>query len=198
MDKKNDRYLIEACIKKDLVAWSDLVKKYSGLIYVSIENRLKKYGIPASSQDIEDIRQNIFSDIWKNGKLSHITNRDDISYWIAILSGNAAVEHFRSREARQLQNTVSLSHKIDEKELNEIFPSNIPGPNDELARAETKEKIDEAIESLTGREKIMIKLHLIHDKKYHEIAEFLGVPKGTVSSYIKRAKEKLKEALKKS
>jgi len=196
MDEKNDRYLIEACLKKDLVAWSILVKKYSGLIYVSIKNRLKKYGLDAFSQDIEDIRQNIFSDIWKNGKLSHITNRDDISYWIAILSGNAAVEHFRSREARQLQNTVPLSHKIDEKEMNEIFPSDTRGPNDELARAETEERIDLAIESLPGREKIMIKLYLIHDKKYHEIAEFLGVPKGTVSSYIKRAKEKLKEALK--
>ena len=166
------------------------------MVYVSIENRLKKYGLNASSHDIEDIRQNIFSDIWKNGKLSHITNRDNISYWIAILSGNAAVEHFRSREMRERKNTVPLYHEIDENELNEIFPSDIPGPNDELARAETKERIDLAIESLPAREKIMIKLHLIHDKKYHEIAEFLGVPKGTVSSYIKRAKEKLREALK--
>ena len=196
MYEKNDPYLIEACLKKDLVAWSILVNKYSGLVYVSIENRLKKYGLNASSHDIEDIRQNIFSDIWKNGKLSHITNRDNISYWIAILSGNAAVEHFRSREMRERKNTVPLYHEIDENELNEIFPSDIPGPNDELARAETKERIDLAIESLPAREKIMIKLHLIHDKKYHEIAEFLGVPKGTVSSYIKRAKEKLREALK--
>jgi RNA polymerase sigma-70 factor (ECF subfamily) len=196
MDEKNDPYLIEACLKKDLVAWSGLVNKYSGLIYVAIENRLKKYGIPASGQDIEDIRQNVFSDIWKNGKLSHIANRADISYWIAILSGNAAVEHFRSKEARWLQNTVPLSHEIDEKELNEILPSDIPGPNDELARAETEERIDLAIESLPAREKIMIKLHLIHNKKYREIAEFLGVPKGTVSSCIKRAKERLKETLK--
>ena len=195
MDEKNDPYLIEACIKKDLAAWGVLVKKYSGLIYTSIENRLKKYGLNASIHDIEDIRQNIVSDIWKNSELSHITNRDNISYWIAVLSGNAAVEHFRSREARQLRNTVPLYHKIDEEELNEIFPSDIPGPNDELARAEAEDRIDLAIESLPAREKIMIKLHLIHDKKYHEIAEFLGVPKGTVSSYIKRAKEKLKEAL---
>ena len=196
MREKNDRYLIEACLKKDLAAWSILIKKYSSLVYVSIENRLKKYGLDASIHDIEDIRQNIFSDIWKNGKLSHITNRDDISYWIAILSGNAAVEHFRSREARQSRNTVPLSHKIDEKELNEIFPSDIPGPNDELARAETQARIDLAIESLPANEKLMIKLNLIHNKKYREIAEFLGVPKGTVSSCIKRAKEKLKEALK--
>jgi RNA polymerase sigma-70 factor (ECF subfamily) len=196
MDEKSDRYLVEACLKRDLVAWSVLVKKYSGLIYVSIENRLKKYGLEASIRDIEDMRQNIFSDIWKDDKLSHITNRDDISYWIAVLSGNAAVEHFRSRSARRLRSTVPLSHKIGEEELNEILPSGIPGPDDELARVETEDRIDLAIESLPASEKIMIKLHLIHDKKYHEIAEFLGVPKGTVSSYIKRAKERLKEALK--
>lgn len=195
MYEKDDRYLVEACIKKDIIAWSALVKKYSGLVYVAVENRLKKYGLNLSSHDIEDIRQDIFSDIWKSSKLSHITNRDDISYWIAVLSGNAAMEHFRSKESRQLQNTVSLSHKIDDKELSEIFTSDIPGPNDELTRVETEDRIDLAIESLPEREKIMIKLYLIHDKKYHEIAEFLGVPKGTVSSYIKRAKEKLKKTL---
>ncbi len=195
MDEKNDRRLITACIRKDLVAWSILVKKYSGLVYVSIENRLKRYGLDVSSHDIEDIRQNIFSDIWKNDKLSGITNRDDISYWIAILSGNAAMEHFRSSQTRQLHNAIPLYHKIDEEELNEILPSEIPGPSDELARVETEEKIGLAIESLSGNEKLMIKLHLIHNKKYHEIAEFLSMPKGTVSSCIKRAKEKLKEAL---
>jgi len=197
MEERDDPYLIEACLKKDLAAWSCLVEKYSGLIYVSIENRLKKYGLDVSSQDIEDIRQNILSDIWKNGKLSHITNRGDISYWISILSGNAAVEHFRSRSARQMQNAVPLYSGMDDKELREILPSGIPGPDDELARAETEDRIDMAIESLQGREKIMIKLHLVHDKKYHEIAEFLGVPTGTVSSYIKRAKEKIRAALNK-
>lgn len=192
----NDRYLIEACLNKDITSWARLVKKYSGLIYVSIENRLKKYGIPASAQDIEDIRQNIFSDIWKGNKLLQVTNRDDISYWIAILSGNAAVGYFRSKEARQLQNTVPLSHRINERKMSEILSSDSLGPNDELARAEKEAKTDLAIESLPAREKIMIKLHLIHDKKYHEIAELLSVPKGTVSNYIKRAKEKLKKKLK--
>ncbi|MFA5084887.1 MAG: hypothetical protein WC482_00805, partial [Candidatus Omnitrophota bacterium] len=76
MDEKDDPRLIEACLKKDLIAWSNLIKKYSGLVYISIENRLNKYGISASVHDIEDIRQNIFSDIWKDGKLSNITNRN--------------------------------------------------------------------------------------------------------------------------
>lgn len=193
---EDDSELVESCLKKDIASWACLVKKYSGLIYISIENRLKKYGLDTSSQEIEDIRQNILSDIWKNDKLSRVTNRSDISYWIAILSGNAAVEHFRARQARQTQNTVSLSRKIDERELGDILPSYTPEPNDELARAEMEDRVDLAIESLPTKEKIIIKLHLVHNKKYHEIAEFLGVPKGTVSSYIKRAKDRLQAALK--
>lgn len=196
MDDKNDRYLVEACIRRDLESWSNLVKKYSPLVYISIENRLKKYGIDAARHDIEDIKQNIFADIWKDDKLSSVTGRDDISYWFAIVSGNAAMEYFRSRSARQARKTVSLFNKIEEEELGELLSSEALSPKGELARAETEGKIDEAIESLPEKEKLMIKLHLIHDKKYHEIAAILGVPKGTVSSYIKRAREKLKEALK--
>ncbi len=196
MDDKNDRYLVEACIRRDLESWSNLVKKYSPLVYISVENRLKKYGIDAARHDIEDIKQNIFADIWKNNKLSSVTGRDDISYWFAIVSGNAAMEYFRSRAARQARKTVSLFNKIEEKELGELLSSEALSPKGELARAETEGKIDEAIESLPEKEKLMIKLYLIHDKKYHEIAAILGVPKGTVSSYIKRAREKLKEALK--
>lgn len=199
MDEKhpeNDRYLVEACIKKDISAWSILVKKYSRLVCVSIENRVKKYGLSASPGDIEDIKQNILTDIWKNNRLESITNCGDISYWISIVSGNAAIEHFRSRQVRQARRTTSLFDKMDEKELREILPSETANPRDELIRAEASNRIDEAIESLPEKEKLMIKLHLIHDKKYREIAEILSVPKGTVSNYIKRAKDKLKESLK--
>ena len=199
MDEKhpeNDRYLVGACIKKDISAWSRLVKKYSRLICISIENRVKKYSLSASPRDIEDIKQNILTDIWENNRLESITSRGDISYWISVVSGNAAIEHFKSRKVRQAQRTTSLFDKIGEKELHEILPSEIANPRDELIRAEASDRIYEAIESLPEKERLMIKLLLIHDKKYLEIAEILSVPKGTVSSYIKRAKDKLKKALK--
>jgi RNA polymerase sigma-70 factor (ECF subfamily) len=196
MNEKTDRCLIEACIKKDLASWAGLVKKYSGLVYASIENRLKKYGMDASSHDIEDIKQDIFTDIWKNEKLSNITNRDDISYWVAVLAGNAAMEYFRAKDARQSKKNISIYSKIGEQDLGELIPSGKINQNDELARAEAESRVDDLIETLPREEKIMIKLHMMYNKKYREIADIMGVPKGTVSSYIRRAKEKLKEELK--
>lgn len=195
-DFDNDINLVERCIKKDLGAWSAFIKKYSNLIFISIENRLKKCGLEPQYQELEDIRQNLLASIWKDRKLEDIKNRNDISYWLAIVSGNAAIEYLRNRLRREPAKTISLFDRIGQKELSELIPA--PGlvPSEELARGEISKRIEEVIGSLPTKEKLIIKLNLLHDKKYYEIAKILNLPKGTVSSYIKRAKEKLRQSLK--
>ncbi len=193
---KDDVNLVEGCIKKDLSSWHSFIKKYSALIFISIENRLKKYGYSLSCQDIEDIRQNVFASIWKDKKLKDVKNRENISYWLAIVSGNSAIAYIRKKQFQKQSKSISLFDKIGEKELADFIPSAELSPPDELTRNEISKRIDGAIESLPTKEKLIIKLNLIHDKKYKEIATILGIPTGTVSSYLKRAKEKLKMDLK--
>ena len=190
----NDSALVRACLDRDLKAWSMLVDKYSNLVSTSIKNRVKRYGVSLPAQDIEDIRQDVFASIWKDNKLSAVTNRDNISYWLAIVSGNKAILHLRKKETRLSQDSLSIDD-IDADELSQILPLNMISPGDETIKNEISSKIDEAIELLSVREKLIIKLNLVYDKKYHEIADMLGLPKGTVSNYIKRAKERLKRHL---
>ncbi|MCX5712614.1 MAG: sigma-70 family RNA polymerase sigma factor [Candidatus Omnitrophica bacterium] len=194
---ENERALIDGCVKRDLAAWGVFVRKYSNLVSVAVENRAKKYGFYLIPQDIEDIRQNVFTLIWQDNKLSGVENSDSIAYWIAIVAGNEAMAHLRKRETRESEKAVSIFDKIDEKELAEVLPSDVISPADEAARNEISAKIDDAIKKLGPKERLIIKLHLIHNKKYHEISKMLNIPKGTVSSYVKRAKEELKERLKK-
>ena len=78
----------------------------------------------------------------------------------------------------------------------QLIPSTQRDPIDELTRNELSRKIDTAIELLPSKERLIIKLHLLHEKKYEEISDILNIPYGTVSSYIKRTKEKLRTALK--
>lgn len=193
---EDDSKLVEECLNGSLTAWSRLVKKYSCLINLSIENRLKKYGFTLPSQDIEDIKQSVLSLLWKDKKLEHIKNRADISYWLAIVSGNTAVQFLRNNKNLNPSRLLPLSQKIDDRELSELIPSGEAGSLEKLARNEILMKVEESIESLPDKEKLIIKLNILHDKKYNEIAQILNLPKGTVSSYIKRAKEKLRESLK--
>jgi len=194
---KEDSELIERCINKDLLAWSDLIKKYSDLILISIENRLKKHGLSIPAQEMEDIRQEVLSSLWKDGKLATVRDRSDVSYWLAVVSGNAAIEYARKKRLFGTGRFISIYDKIDEEnEFADIMPSAEEAPADELARGEVSSKVEAAVESLPDKEKLVVKLNIFYDKKYREIADMLNMPKGTVASYVKRAKEKLRKKLK--
>lgn len=175
---KDDSALVERCIAKDASAWSELVGKHSGLIRDAIFNRARKYGVLLGRHEIEDITQDVLASIWKADKLSTIKNRDNISCWLAIVSGNAAAEY--------------LNHKDKEEPLSDEDASCVDSPRDEEAILE----IEKAVGKLPPRESLIIQLHLFHDKKYREIADMLDIPEGTVSSYVKRAKARLKKLLK--
>lgn len=173
------------------------VKIYSNLVYTAIYRRLKGCGITLPHEEIVDIQQDVLISIWEDKKLTVIRDPKRIPYWIAIVSGNAAIQHIRKRRRGEPENPISLSDKIEASGLiDDTIPSLGLNPSEEFDKCELSERIDKAIESLPVKEKLIIKLNLLHDKKYEEIAEILGIPVGTVSNSIKRAKTKLKAHLK--
>lgn len=193
---EDDLSIFEGCIKRDTAAWAVFVKKYSNLVQIAIDNRLKKYGFTLPCHDIEDIRQDVFVSIWQEGKLDSIQNFRSISYWLAIVSGNAALEYMRKRRRIEPHKSISIFDRMDEDVMADLVPSSASSPSEELIRGEAAEKIEREIEKLPSKEKLVIKLNILYGKKYNEIADILNIPGGTVSNYIKRAKEKLKDELK--
>jgi RNA polymerase sigma-70 factor (ECF subfamily) len=193
----DDRALIESCIQGDTEAWTTFTTRYSPLILIAAKNRLRKYGLALPVEEIHDIRQQVLASLWRNGRLSAIRNRADISCWLAIVSGNAAIEYVRKNRSHLEDKPLSLSERFDDIALGDIVPSNDKGPLDKMADEELLNKIHEAIDRLPEKERLVMKLSLLHDKKYEEISEILNMPMGTVSSYMKRAKEKLKNILEK-
>jgi RNA polymerase sigma-70 factor (ECF subfamily) len=185
---EDDTPIVEACINGDTAAWAALVKKYSGLILLSIQNRLKKCGFDPLHEETEDIRQNILASIWRGGKLINVKNRKNIAHWISIVSGNGAIEHMRKKLAGKNPKFVPFSNTLEAEKI-------AAGP-ERADKTELSEMIESSIDSLPPKERLVMKLNLLYGKGYYEIAEILNMPKGTVSSYIKRAKEKLRKRLK--
>lgn len=193
---EDDASVVDGCIKKDLAAWSVFTKRYSGLIHASIENRLKKYGFTLSREDVEDIHQNVLASIWNDAKLADVRDRDNISHWLAIVAGNSAIEYVRKNLTHKEARPLSLLDKIGEKEFCDLVPSVHPDPADESICNEVSKMIEESIDALPEKERLIMKLNLFHDKTHDQIACILDLPKGTVSSYVKRAKERLRKDLK--
>jgi len=191
----DDSRLIEGCIKRDLAAWSEFVTKYSGLLSISIVNRLEKYGFHLPAEDIDDIKQDILASLWKDGKLKDVRNRQDISYWLAMVAGNKAITYLRKKRGSKEPQPVSIFENIGEKSLEELIESPLPCPSEELAADELAARIESEIDALAAKERLIIKLNILYGKKHDEIADILNMPSGTVSSCIKRAKDKLRKKL---
>lgn len=188
--------LIDRCLQKDPLAWNEFVKRYSSLILIAAENHLKKYGFFLSAQEAEDIRQNVLASLWRDNKLQQVKNRKTISWWLAIVAGNEAINYIRTRVKQGIFREKSLFEKINETELIDIIPSDKLRPGQELENTEMLKRVEEAIEALPAKERLILKLSLVHGKKHYEISDMLAMPKGTVCVCVKRGKDRLRKALK--
>ena len=185
--------LIEACVGRDETAWARFVAKYSPLITGSAIRCLRKCAFQVPLNEVEDIRQEVLSSIWKDGKLSRLKDRSSVAPWLAIVTVNTVINYIKKMGLGTPAGPLSFFGRTRSMELAETLASPGDGPGEGLLRKESSGKLDGAIEKLPYKEKLIMKLFLFHDKKYHEIAGMLGMPKGTVSSHIKRARERLRK-----
>lgn len=176
--------LIEDCLSKDNKAWAVFVEKFTGLIFYSVQNRLKAQNFSFASEDVADIVQTIFLEIWKRELLAQIKDRQKINAWLSILSQNRAVDFMRKKRERLLEE--------DELKSFDKLLSESQDPIEDLQKEEDWENLQEAISSLTDREKLILELFVIYEKTHREIAEFMKLPVNTVSTIIRRTKEKIK------
>ena len=175
--------LIERCIKREEKAWSEFIDRFSGLVYYSARERLKRDGFRFNEQDVQDIVQNVFVDIWEKSKLAEVRERNKIQAWLSIVGQTRALNFMRSKKERLL----------GEGELFRV--ENIVSDNAGADRIRLMEELEKAIEEFPPREKIILKLNMVHGKTHKEVADFMNIPINTVSSIIARRKELLRKAL---
>ena len=179
--------LVARCINHDRLAWNKFVERFSPLVFWSIKNSLTRDGYPYNWQDIEDIFQNVFCLLWEKGKLQQIRDRESISAWLAMVAVNCAFNYFRNKREGPLgkellpEKTASLDCVADNTPVQERL----------------QDIIKEGLNCLSAREVIILKLNYFYNKTHQEIGRILKMPANTVSSIIKRTKEKIKEELKK-
>ena len=69
------------------------------------------------------------------------------------------------------------------------------GPEEGALKRETLAVVREGLEALDPKDGLILKLFYIHDLKYAEISDMLGININTVASRMMRAKEKLRKRM---
>lgn len=180
----NVQLLVGRCIDRDKNAWDDFVERFSGIVFWAIREKAKGITSHYSQQDVEDIFQNVFTLLWEKERLKQIKNREKITSWIVIVAATCTMNYFRGRRKEGLRVTIPADEgyaQIDNRKTTE--------------QERLYGVLEELINFLPCRERVILRLSYLHGRTHQEIANLLVIPQNTVSSLIKRSKEKLRKEL---
>jgi RNA polymerase sigma factor (sigma-70 family) len=175
-ERVSDAQLLERFVnRRDEAAFELLVWRHEHLV-LSVCRRVLH-----DLHDAEDAFQATFLALVRRGK--SISKRDSLASWLYRVAYRVAVRA-RSRTGRR------------EKHLG-IDPPAAPGhdPADGTAWQEARRVLDEEVCRLPEKYRVPIILLYLEGKSYDEVARQLGCPRGTVSTWLTRAREVLRRRL---
>lgn len=153
----------------------DILTNYQGILHkVSLVYFKNK-------PDREDNLQEIIYQLWKS--FPSLKNHNSLGSWIYAVSINTSISRIK---------------KVSRIEYRETMPELPDKSNiiDEMSMNESLQLLLDAIYNLDELDKSIMLLYL-EEKSYDEIAEIIGISKSNVGVRINRAKELLKQNLKK-
>lgn len=186
--------LVNRCIDKDKSAWNEFVLRFKAIAEKAVRLRLNRHNFPHTIEDVKDITQSIFLDIWEGNKLELVKDQEKITGWIVIVAQNAAIDFIRKTRNLTRQSMVVLNEEGVEFDITDTLTAK-SNPVDELSTLELADTLDTLINALEPRDRLILKLNLLHSQSHKEIADLLKLPQNTVSTIIRRSLLKLKESL---
>ena len=143
------------------------IRQYMDMIFPLAFNCLK------SQADADDVTQTVLLRLYETEKV--FDNEDHVKHWLVRVTLNECKKHWRSpwNRTEEYENYVSTL-VFDEPQYSDLF---------------------EAIMGLDTKYRIVIYLYYYEGYSIEEIAGLLRLPRGTVGTRLKRAREQLKQKL---
>lgn len=150
--------------------------------FSSIWRLLRRLGLPPS--DADDAAQQVF--LVASGKLGQIRPGSERAFlYGCALNFKAKWQQARARERRG----VSLEGESAESVLPEQLWAASVTPEDALDRARARVLLDAVLNAMPDELRTVFVLFELEQLGTPQIAELLGLPRGTVASRLRRARE---------
>jgi RNA polymerase sigma-70 factor (ECF subfamily) len=164
-------------------AFNLLLKRYQQKLYFLVRRMV------LSHDDADDIMQNVWIKIWKN--LANFKQESQLYTWLYRIASN---ETFTFLEEKKKKATTRFESHNDE---NEIFDSSILLKADAYFDGdEIQLKLEQAIQQLPDKQKMVFQLKYYEEMKYEEMSETLGTSVGALKASYHHAIKKIEVFLK--
>lgn len=170
-----DENILTKVIQGDENAFAELYNYYKSPALRFTTSLLK------DEEEAENMVQDVFLKIWI--KREHIKTEYNFSSYLFTCLRNMAFDYFKKMEKSE--------------QLRKQFMEGMMLMADD--EQEEKERrislVQNAVESLSVKRKLILKLNIEEGKSYQEIAEFLRISKNTVKNQLVKAKQILRDKM---
>lgn len=196
LEHEEDFSLIKAFLDNadNRTSFNRLVLKYKDMVFNLCFRLLGDY------DEANDCAQEIFIKVFNNLKSFKFESR--FTTWLYRISVNTCKNNSSSLTSRMKKNMMSLDNPGNAYESSDSSDYRINARDDTSNPAglyEKKERemlIQKAVDSLKGKDRILVVLRDIEGRSYEEIAAITDLNMGTVKSKLSRARQELRDKLK--
>lgn len=166
-------------------SYSKLVDKYQKPLYFHIRKMIKEVEL------VDDLVQEVFMKAFHN--LNSYSNEYAFSTWIYRIATNHTIDYLRKKKLQTL--SIDQPYKTKDGDMEMQLPDESFSTDQPVMKKERKAIVQQAIDELPEKYRLVIEMRHMEEKTYQEIAEILDLPLGTVKAHIFRARELLYKAL---
>ncbi len=177
---KDDVQLIHSILSGDDEAFGTLVQKYQKSVHALAWRKIGDFHYA------EEITQDTFLQAYK--KLSTLEDPNQLAGWLYVIANRLCIDWMRKQKPtmHSLENTAV---KTIDKLMYERY---ILEQRETEAAEHRYEIVKRLLEKLPESERTVVTLYYLGEMTAKEIGKFLGVSVNTITSRLKRARERLK------
>jgi len=172
----SDHELVAKALQGNQKAFRAIVERHHATAYSVVR------AILGNRDDVEDVLQNVYIKVYRG--LAGFRGDARLSTWIYQIARNEAINAARRR-------------RPDAQPIEEIA---VPAPESanpeaEYGKQERGRHLEMAMAGLEENYRVALELRYMGERSYEEIAEVMGLPMGTVKTYIHRGKAQLRRTM---
>lgn len=177
-----DGALIQAALSGQDQAREELVRTHRRAAYLLALQLLR------NREDAMDVTQEALLRFVVH--LPRFDTRRPVRPWLLKIVHNQVRDFLRRRRVRP---TVPL--EAPEGNLADSLADPVSNPEADARRRQLQRRVWEALSRLSEKHREIVVLRDFHDLSYREIAEILGIPRGTVMSRLHAARKALRQVV---
>lgn len=175
-----DSLLVERVRQGDKAAFSALVESYQTPVYNLA------YRMLGNADEAEDATQESFLRAYT--RLGSYNNTKPFKTWLFAIAAHHCIDRLRKRRLIWLSLDTTLPP-------HPALSDSRPGPEESAVQSERQEMVQQMLNTLKPKDRIMVILRYWYDHSYEEIAEVTGASVSAVKSRLHRARNALAESM---